>query len=153
MKENIYSISENYIKAKVEGGVCPLNWLAEFYRAHNGKLVMLDNNLMIFLLNHSHCDSIEEQKFDGYKQTFTLVWNATEKFPETKVVISSYGRDAIEKEDEYIVNSVENYYIIEELYADDILINGQRYAENAIDDAQMVFLVADKLEQENELTI
>ena len=148
MKENVYNISENYIKAKVESGVCPLNWLAEFYQNNKGKLVVLDNNLMSFLLNDSHCDSIKEQKYDGYKQTFTLIWNATEEFPETKVVISSYGRSEIEKEDEYIVDSAENYYIIEELYADDILIKGQKYAENAIDDAQMVFLVGDKLEQE-----
>lgn len=153
MKENVYNINENYIKAKVESGVCPLNWLAEFYQKYEGKLVVLDNNLMSFLLNESHCDSIKEQKYDGYKQTFTLVWSATEEYPETKVVISSYGRSEIEKEDKYIVDSVENYYIIEELYADDILVNGHKYAENAIDDAQMVFLVADKLDNTEELTL
>ena len=153
MEKNIVSVSSNYLKAKVESGVCPLDWLAEFYKDYDGKLVVLDNNLMSFLLNNSHCDSINESEHDGYIQTFSLVWNATEKFPETRVVISSYGRSKIEKEEEYIVDSVSNYYIIEELYADDILVNGQKYAENAIDDAQMIMLVADKLDKREELIV
>ncbi len=153
MKKNVCSINENYIKAKVESGVCPLNWLAEFYKDYNGKLVALDNKLLSFLLNNSHCDSIRETEHDGYKQTFTIIWNATDNYPETKIVISSYGRDVIEKENEYIVDSVENYYIIEELYADDIIVKGEKYAKNAIDDGQILFLVAENLEQKDEFTL
>ena len=150
MEKNIYSVSDYYIKAKLEAGVCPLNWLAEFYREYDGKLVCLDNRLMSYLLNNSHHDEVKEIPYDGFKQTFTIIWNATEEYPETRVVISVYGREPIEKgKDGYIVDNVANYYIIEELKADDILVNNQEYAKDMLEDKQMVFLVGEELENKN----
>lgn len=150
MEKNLINVSSSYIKANVEKGICPLNWLAEFYRDYPGKLVMVDKNLMSFLLNDSHCDKLEETKHDGYKQTFTIVWNATDKFPETRIVISSYGRDKIEKDEKYNVDSETNYYVIEELQAEDILVNDAKYAENMLTDNQMIFLVSKQLERDKQ---
>ena len=147
MEKNIISVDDFYLKAKVNKNVCPLDWLAEFYRQYSGKLVMLDKNLLSYLLNKSHCDEIAETNFDGFKQTFTIVWKATDNYPETKVVISSYGKDKIENDgQEYLVESDTNYYVIEELYAEDIIINGTKYAENMKDDRQIIFLVSPDLE-------
>ena len=147
MKKNIISVDDFYLKAKVNKNVCPLDWLAEFYRQHAGKLVMLDKNLLSYLLNASHCDEITETKFDGYQQKFTIVWKATKDYPETKIVVSSYGKDKIEKDEEtYLVESDTNYYVIEELYAEDIIAKNTKYAQNLKDDKQIIFLVSPKLQ-------
>ncbi len=143
MDKNIVSIDDFYLKARVNKNVCPLDWLANFYKDHAGKLVMLDKNLLSFLLNKSHCDEITETKFDGYQQKFTILWKATKNYPETKVVISSYGKDEIEKnEEEYLVESDTNYYVVEELYAEDIIAKGTKYAENMKEDRQIIYLVS-----------
>ena len=152
MEKNIYSVSDYYIKAKVPQKTCPLDWLVAFYREYDGKLVCLDNKLMSYILNDCKYDEVHETPYDGFKQTFTVIWKATDTWPETRVVISVYGREPIEKgEDGYIVDNVANYYIIEELKADDILVNNQQYAQNALDDKQMIFLVADELENTNNI--
>lgn len=150
MDKNIINIDQFFIKAGVENGVCPLNWLAEFYREFPGKLVILDKALVSYLLNQSHCDKIEETEHDGYVQSFNLVWNATEEYPETRVKLVSYGRTPIEKDEKYNVESEANYYVIEELQAEDILVNGLQYAENMLDDRQMLFLVLKQPEKQNE---
>ncbi len=143
MDKNVVSIDDFYLKARVNKNVCPLDWLANFYKDHAGKLVMLDKNLMSYLLNQSHCDEITETKFDGYQQKFTILWKATKNYPETKVVISSYGKDKIEKdEEEYLVESDTNYYVVEELYAEDIIAKGTKYAENMKEDRQIIYLVS-----------
>ena len=147
MDKNVVSIDDFYLKAKVNKGVCPLDWLAEFYKQHAGKLVMLDKNLLSYLLNESHCDEITETAHDGFQQKFTIVWKATKDYPETKIVVSSYGKDKIEKdEEEYLVESDTNYYVIEELYAEDIIVKGTKYAQNMKDDRQIIFLVSQNLQ-------
>ena len=153
MNKNILSISPYYLKACVENGICPLNWLAEHYQDYSGKLVMVDKNLLSFLLNKSHADNIIEQKHDGFVQKFTIIWEATEEFPEAKVVVSSYGRNPITKEDgKYIVDEESNYYVIEELEAEDIIVKGTKYAEHATTDGQILFLVTQPLEKTLERT-
>ncbi len=145
MNKNIISIDAYDITAKLDAGVCPLNWLAEYYHEFSGKLVMLDNNLLSYLLNQSGCDEISATKFDGFKQSFTITWKATEEYPETVVLISSYGRDEISRvNDEYVVDSKRNYNVIEELKADDILVNGEPYAKNMRTDRQVIMLTADE---------
>ena len=148
MKKDIISVDDYILKANVEKDVCPLDWLVAFYREYPGKLVMLDKNLLSYLLNKAHYDKIETTEFDGYKQTFTILWNATEKWPETKVIVSSYGRDAIQKGEKFEVYSDENYYVIEELYAEDILVNDARYAENMMTDEQFIMLVSKPLDKQ-----
>jgi len=153
MNKNILSVSPYYLKACVENGVCPLNWLAEYYQDFPGKLVMVDKTLLSFLLNKSCADKITEQKHDGFVQKFTIIWEATEEFPEIKVVISSYGRTPVTKEDgEYIVDEESNYYVIEELEAEEIIVKGTKYAENAKKDGQILFLVTQQLEKTLEKT-
>lgn len=151
MERNIIDVDKYNIKANVEKNVCPLNWLAEFYREYPGKLVMVDKNLMAFLLNNSHADEILENKHDGYKQGFSILWKATDEFPETRIQINSYGKDVIEKNNDYSVESDTNYYVIEELYADDILINGSKYAENMLTDEQIIYLVSRDLSKQDVL--
>ncbi len=150
MKKAVISVDPFYLKANVERGVCPLDWLVEFYREYSGKLVMLDKNLVDFLLNKAKYDRVEETEHDGYKQTFTIVWEATEEWPETKIVLTSYGKDKIEKDVDYEVDSSTNYYVIEELYADDILVNGQKYAENMKTDRQVILLISRENVAKNE---
>ena len=151
MDKNIISVDEFSLKSNLEKGICPLNWLSEYYREYPGKLVMLDKNLLSFLLNKSNCDRIEATEHDGFKQSFTITWNATEEYPETKVVVVSYGRDNIEINEDYSVESDSNYYVIEELYAEDILINGEQYAKNLKSDRQIIFLVSKDLKEEKEI--
>ena len=68
MKKNIKKISENFITAEVEKKVCPLNWLAEFYKELPGKLVMIDSTLFSFLLNNSQVDGVGIKEGGDYHQ-------------------------------------------------------------------------------------
>ena len=159
MEKNIISVDPQYIKASVEEGVCPLNWLAKYYKEYPGKLVMIDNKLFEFLLNKSHVDKVAFQEHDGYKQQFNLTWNATEKYPETKITISSYGKDEIIITDQHLegkpikINSKTNYYVIEKLAAEDILSDDKKYAENQKSDGQIIFLVQKSPEKILELEL
>ena len=140
MKKNIVSVDEFYLKAQVEKNVCPLNWLAEYYKEFPGKLVMIDDGLLSFLLNDSHCDKVEVSKHDGYQQKASIIWNATKNYPETRTVISSYGKDKITKRGrKYVVNSEKNYFVIEELHAEDIVAE-DNYGENIKTDRQIILL-------------
>ena len=148
MEKNIISVDDYYLTAKVNKNVCPLDWLAEYYKEYSGKLVMLDKNLLSYLLNDSHCDKISATKHDGFLQKFTIVWEATKNYPETKIVVSSYGKDKIKKQGKkYLVNSNTNYYVIEELYAEDIIVKNTTYAEKMKDDKQIIFLVSPDLQK------
>ncbi len=152
MKKNIISVDDFYIKANVAKNVCPLDWLAKYYRQYPGKLVMLDKNLLNYLLNNSHADQITEEN-SHHKQTFTIVWNATQDYPETKVVVSNYGEEKIEKDEvegEYLVESDTNWYVIDQLYAEDILSDGKQYASNMKDDRQVIYLVNNDLQKQPE---
>lgn len=145
MKKNIIKVSNHCLTAGVENGQCPLNWLAEYYKEFPGKLVMLDKNMLSFLLNNSHADEIQAVDVDEYVQDFMIRWNASEDYPETFVKVSSCGRDKVYKQnDQFVVDSDTNYYVIEELQAEDILVNGMKYAENMQTDEQFIFLTSDK---------
>ena len=144
MKKNIKKVSENFITAEVEKKVCPLNWLAEFYKEFPGKLVVIDSTLFSFLLNDSQVDEIGIKEGGEYRQEVSLLWTATDEYPETRVVIDSLGKDKIgiigEK---FVVNGDKNYYIISELQAEDILVDEMKYADN-LDDGQVLYLVGEK---------
>ena len=145
MEKNVISVDENYLVAGVNEGVCPLDWLAQFYKDYPGKLVMLDEKLMSYLLNMSSSDFIKMSEHDGYKQTFDIVWKATENYPETEVVIGSYGKDEITKQadGEYLVYRG-NYFVIEKLKAEDILVNNREYANNMKTDKQITLLTINR---------
>ena len=154
MEKNVINVSKSFLKAKVESGKCPLDWLAEFYKEYPGKLVMLDKNLMNFLVNKAHNDSITIKDQSDYVQNVTVLWNATADYPETRVVVASCGRSKIDqdKNGKYIIDDTSNYYIIEQLNADDILVNDMKYADNIQDDEQIIFLVGEDLEDTDNLS-
>ena len=139
MDRNIVNVNDNFVTAELENNVCPLNWLAEFYKEKNlkGKLVVLDNALMDYLLNKSHANTIEVSKSDGHVQFFSLHWDADEKlgYPETNVKLSCYGGKEIRKVgNKYdFSKSYDDDFIIEKLQAEDILVNGIKYASDAGD--------------------
>lgn len=143
MNKNILNVDPFYLTAGVEKCVCPLNWLAEYYNEYPGKLVMIDNNLLSFLLNEFSKDEILVDDFDGFKQTFTIKWNATKEYPETVIVVSSYGKDEIGySSNKIIVDSNKNYYVIEKLIADDLLVDNQPYAKDMKTDRQILMLTS-----------
>ena len=142
------------MKARIEKGVCPLNWLAEFYKEYDGKLVMLDKELVSFLLNDSHCDAVIEMENADRVQRFDLFWLATEKYPASTVSLASCGEHKIEKDEDgrYNVYSDANYYVVEDLKAEDIITDSSKpYAHNANDDQQILMLVAEELNKEFEM--
>ena len=148
MDKNIKHVNSFYLTAGVETQSCPLDWLAEYYREYPGKLVMIDNKLMAFLLNNSQYDNLAISEFDGFKQSFQLSWDKTDEFPETAVTVVSYGSTPIRNENgNYIVESNMNYYVIEELKAEDILVDGMVYAENIKTDRQIIMLTSSEIEE------
>lgn len=152
--KNIEKVTPFYINASVEPGVCPIDWLAKYYRKFYGKLVMVDRDLMNKMLNHLKYDSISETEFDGYAKSFTLTWNATEEYPETKVVLTSYGKDEIVYHDgAYEVPTDTNYYVIEELVASDVLEEGETYATERAIDRQIILLSEKQYVHELEHTL
>ena len=154
MKKNVISIDSYYLKAAVEDGVCPLNWLVKYYHKHPGKLVMIDNKLMDFLVNRSNKDKIIASEFDGYKQDFIIKWNATKEYPETKVKVCVYGKDKPEYNGKkFEFTSKCSYYVIEELVAEDILVNKMQYAENMQTDRQIIMLVSGAVKKDKSAEI
>ena len=153
MREDIINADENFVKVVIQNGECLLNWLARYYRDCDGKLVMLDDQELLLLLNHSKCNRINwEQNSDA--NTFTLIWDATDEFPETIVKIASRGQATFIQRDDGEMDIVPrdlNWNIIEMLEAGDIIDEGCRYAENMVTDKQKLFLVADNPENEYEM--
>ncbi len=153
MDRNIKSVGEYFITAGVPYGRCPLDWLAKYYRDYSGKMVTLDGGLMDYLLNKSSVDIIEVTEHDGFEQRFKLIWNATEKYPETFIEIGSYGRNGVDIEtnengkEEFVIDEFNrrNWFIILELKADDILV-GKPYAYNVTRDKQLLHLTMEEPE-------
>ena len=148
MEKKEISVNPSFVKAEIERGVCPLNWLAEFYKEYDGKLVMLDKELVSFLLNDSHCDAVLEMENSDRVQRFDIYWLRTEKYPESIVSLASCGEHKIEKDEDgrYNVYSDANYYVIEELKAEDIITDTSKpYAYKSKDDQQILMLVAEEL--------
>lgn len=155
MKSRVVKVDDNFVKVAIEDGKCPLNWLAEYYRDEEcqGKLVMLDDRELLWLLNNAKCDSIDWEKGEE-ENTFTLRWKASEEFPETVVTIVSRGKATFfELEDGKldVVPRNMNWNMIEVLEAADIIDEGIKYAERMTSDKQKVFVVADEPENESEL--
>ena len=152
MQKKEISVNPSFLKLQVDRGVCPLNWLAKFYKDYDGKLIMLDKELVSFLMNDSHCDCVLEIDNSQRSQTFELYWLATEKYPASQLTITSYGQHKIEKEDDgrYNVYADANYYVVEDLKAEDIITN-KPYAHNAKNDQQILMLVSDDLNKQQEI--
>ena len=143
MEKKIVKENKSFITFETEKGVCPLNWLAEFYREYEGKLVMLTKEMVSYLLNDSHADAIIETEREERYQKFDIYWLATEKYPESKLTLASCGEHKIEQEDDekYNVYSDANYYVIESLQAEDIIQDKNKpYAYNIQNDQQIVVL-------------
>ena len=148
MQKKEISVNQSFVKAEIERGVCPLNWLAEFYKEYDGKLVMLDKELVSFLLNDSHCDAVIEMENDERIQRFNLYWLRTEKYPESTVSLASCGKHKIEKDEDgrYNVHSDANYYVVEDLQAEDIITDSSKpYGHKSKDNQQILMLVAEEL--------
>lgn len=154
MEKKEISVNPSFVKAEIENGVCPLNWLAEFYKEYDGKLVMLDKELVSFLLNDSHCDAVLEMENTNRVQRFDIYWLKTEKYPASTVSLASCGEHKIEKDEDgrYNVYSDANYYVVEDLKAEDIITDSSKpYAHNANDDQQILMLVAEELNKDCEI--
>ena len=154
MEKKEISVNPSFVTAEIEKGVCPLNWLAEFYKEYDGKLVMLDKELVSFLLNDSHCDAVLEMENTNRVQRFDIYWLKTEKYPASTVSLASCGEHKIEKDEDgrYNVYSDANYYVVEDLKAEDIITDSSKpYAHNANDDQQILMLVAEELNKDCEI--
>ena len=151
MEKKEISVNPSFVTAEIEKGVCPLNWLAEFYKEYDGKLVMLDKELVSFLLNDSHCDAVIETENTSRVQRFDIYWLATKAYQESIVSLASCGEHKIEKDEDgrYNVYSDANYYVVEELKAEDIITDENKpYAYRSQDDQQILMLVAEELNKE-----
>ena len=148
MEKKVVKIDPYSIKIAVAKGVCPLNWLAAFYKDYPGKLVMIDSGLFDYLLNKSKCNNVVVSRYDKleHRQTLSLTWDATDKFPKSEMTVVSHGTNRIRQVDgQYVLNGDDNYYIVKDLFAEDILVDGVEYASNIKTDKQILFLTLEGL--------
>ena len=88
MKYKVLSRSLYTFHSEVATGQCPLNWIAEFYKEHLGKLVEIDDVLLSYVLVHA--DNVR-QKREGNSTVYELEWLANENHGHTKVLLDSHG--------------------------------------------------------------
>ena len=94
MKENIITQNEHTIDVVVQSA-CPIDWLAEYYQNHKGKLIEVDDTFVDFIKNHAEKVRIVEKKKENFARIHAnfkagVTADGT-PFPATKLTTVIHG--------------------------------------------------------------
>jgi len=94
MNENIINQNEHTIDVVVQSA-CPIDWLAEYYQNHKGKLIEIDDTFVDFIKNHADKVRIVEKKKENFARIHANfkagVASDGTPFPATKLTTVVHG--------------------------------------------------------------